>query len=855
MTRFISAAAWSVWFMKVAIVTSSSSFTYLDDSTDAGYGIREWNKVNTKESSFPWERYDTRMNDGNLYDDLDNECKWKAGSTSSHQQSPIDVYPDEGTDCNKEIDDQHRWWMEEGNCKWSQVEWGIEPWGLSMVYPTKKGGSDPSDDVCKKPNLDSSGGFGDRWFMNHMTLKSPSEHFVEGKQYDAEINFAHFRYRRREDLGFIISILCEARVEYPDNPILQPYLESWEAEWKRIEESCTTKAPTASPAPSMTPPPMDQFSLSTSTARGDMEASFYSGVFFDLQVSDAIEEPIRIDAIGMELNEASVARSTGNPSVDLYTKERSHVGDVRRSDRWTLLGSYTVDQDSKIQLSPSLELQPSEERAFYIVSTDAKKLLSGFNLGRDARETEQGSTDQLQIFVGTGVNGGDGPFDANTVERGTGFLGTIYYSVPAPFSHEAVHIEEDEEAQLETSTNGDANTSVPFSNEAIKIEEEEVAQLESTEGVNATLPFSNEAIKIEEEEEELASMGDGYESCATHAQLTVSQQESLVAEKSIMFEVVVKNDLILSGLDLVLLRDFVENGGVSTQLEVFVRNGTMPNFIDATNMGEWTSLGSYDVIGLGVNTHSGLDLYEPLKLTAGATITLWVVQIDGGSDLGASAIASNPNSTITDEDDNLQVHAGKGQDEELVVDAPANSVRAFAGALHYSLCGESMNGSNHQQDQRQLDHRFKSRPDDVKEWNLAPYFDPYRLVPSPWFYKYTGSFTMPLCTEGTHWRIVDKPLQISTNQLLVINQLIVMMRDETTCERATVGRPRDDNSGFVNVNRPLQGFAPNRHKLQYCGTHSWKSQGFFNTPRGNTCWQLLDNKSKCDLDGYGQPQK
>ena len=69
-------------------------------------------------------------------------------------------------------------------------------------------------------------------------------------------------------------------------------------------------------------------------------------------------------------------------------------------------------------------------------------------------------------------------------------------------------------------------------------------------------------------------------------------------------------------------------------------------------------------------------------------------------------------------------------------------------------------------------------------------------------------------------RVVDRPLQISQKQLNLIEMMISEMRDPVTCKLSTVGSPRNDGSGYVDVNRPLQR-RNDDHDLIYCDSGDW----------------------------------
>jgi len=131
----------------------------------------------------------------------------------------VNVSGDDSDKCNgEEPMDTHRWWTNHGTCNWNDLKWDIKPWGLLMTLPMPTDDSkNPEKKPCIKPNLDTSGGYHDRFYANYISVKARSEHLLEGKQYDAEINIAHFRFYEdkkpfgddNDDATLILSILGE----------------------------------------------------------------------------------------------------------------------------------------------------------------------------------------------------------------------------------------------------------------------------------------------------------------------------------------------------------------------------------------------------------------------------------------------------------------------------------------------------------------------------------------------------------------------------------------------------------------------------------------------------------------------
>jgi hypothetical protein len=80
-------------------------------------------------------------------------------------------------------------------------------------------------------------------------------------------------------------------------------------------------------------------------------------------------------------------------------------------------------------------------------------------------------------------------------------------------------------------------------------------------------------------------------------------------------------------------------------------------------------------------------------------------------------------------------------------------------------------------------------------------WDPYHqdLLSSIHFYGYSGSLTEPPCTEFCEWRVLDTPMQISSDQLLQMKTLLFNHVDKkcrltSTHYEGSVARPIQDSS-------------------------------------------------------------
>jgi hypothetical protein len=86
--------------------------------------------------------------------------------------------------------------------------------------------------------LDMSGGFSQWWWLNHVEIKTPSEHTQNGKRYAAEVHLGHFYSKPKgSDNGSLnematIGVFLDARNDIE----LYPYLDKLICEWRCSEK-------------------------------------------------------------------------------------------------------------------------------------------------------------------------------------------------------------------------------------------------------------------------------------------------------------------------------------------------------------------------------------------------------------------------------------------------------------------------------------------------------------------------------------------------------------------------------------------------------------------------------------------
>jgi len=176
----------------------SSSITRIDAVDRFSY--KEKSSVSPKK----WDTVEAEENEWKKWRKL-NTSKNECGS-SSNKQSPINLT--KKTKCEGRFD--HRMYIDRGNCALHDIQFEITPYSLKGTYP--KG--------CRRPSIDISNSFHDR-YASTFELKVPSEHTIEGKQYDAELYVSHVDNvdgsKNRDNRISTVSVLLDASDDVNSN--------------------------------------------------------------------------------------------------------------------------------------------------------------------------------------------------------------------------------------------------------------------------------------------------------------------------------------------------------------------------------------------------------------------------------------------------------------------------------------------------------------------------------------------------------------------------------------------------------------------------------------------------------------
>lgn len=111
-------------------------------------------------------------------------------------------------------------------------------------------------------------------------------------------------------------------------------------------------------------------------------------------------------------------------------------------------------------------------------------------------------------------------------------------------------------------------------------------------------------------------------------------------------------------------------------------------------------------------------------------------------------------------------------------------------------------------------------------------YSPYqwlREVKTEYYFRYEGGQMVPPCFETVHYRVMKDPILINPVQLAELERLLawrISPRGSSSgeCQNDTAGRPRAGSDGnAVDLNRPLQDYS-NIHRKVFCECNDWVSK-------------------------------
>lgn len=196
--------------------SSQLNFNY---NFDSQVGPGGWGNVDTSNSE--WEQY----TNGHPLFNLDingNECD------QSSRPSPIALAV---TDNCSDVE----MWMRQidsNDCVAKNVSFEITPNTLRAYFPD-------DDSTCQRPALRMDGSSSDDFILQFMEIHARSEHVVNGRRFDAELQMAHMGTDSSNDRMVIVSVLIDASAR-GDHVEFQYMLDQWKIAADALASNCGT---------------------------------------------------------------------------------------------------------------------------------------------------------------------------------------------------------------------------------------------------------------------------------------------------------------------------------------------------------------------------------------------------------------------------------------------------------------------------------------------------------------------------------------------------------------------------------------------------------------------------------------
>jgi carbonic anhydrase len=186
-------------------------------NSDSQVGPDGWGNVDTSNSE--WEQYA----DGHPLFNLDingNECDL------SSRPSPIAL------DVTDTCSDVEMWMRQKDStdCVAKDVSFEITPNTLRAYFPD-------DDSTCQRPSLQMDGSGSDDNILQFMEIHARSEHVVNGRRFDAELQMAHMGTDSSDDRMVIVSVLIDASAR-GDHVEFQYMLDQWQVAADALAANC-----------------------------------------------------------------------------------------------------------------------------------------------------------------------------------------------------------------------------------------------------------------------------------------------------------------------------------------------------------------------------------------------------------------------------------------------------------------------------------------------------------------------------------------------------------------------------------------------------------------------------------------
>jgi carbonic anhydrase len=189
---------------------------------ESDIGPRNWENIDISNSE--WEQYA----DGHPIFNLDignNECNLRV------QPSPIAL--DVTEDCTDDFELFTRQIQSDTDCNAKDVSFEVTPHTLRAYFPE-------DDSTCERPTIQMDGPEttnDDPFVLQFMEIHARSEHIVDGRYFDAELQMVHMGTNNNDNQAAIISVMIEANAK-GDHSQFQYMLDQWQIAVNNIDSRC-----------------------------------------------------------------------------------------------------------------------------------------------------------------------------------------------------------------------------------------------------------------------------------------------------------------------------------------------------------------------------------------------------------------------------------------------------------------------------------------------------------------------------------------------------------------------------------------------------------------------------------------
>jgi carbonic anhydrase len=152
-----------------------------------------------------------------------NEC----GINKNFRTSPVNLYPTMKCDCDHEILCKK---INTRECGFKNMTFEIAPNTLRASMPYQ-------NTTCLNPAMNKSGKLPWDWIFIWLEVHARSEHVIDGRRYDGEINLIHVGINDQKRELAIPTILLDASSPF-DNPLLQRFLDKWQLIYDKVRNTC-----------------------------------------------------------------------------------------------------------------------------------------------------------------------------------------------------------------------------------------------------------------------------------------------------------------------------------------------------------------------------------------------------------------------------------------------------------------------------------------------------------------------------------------------------------------------------------------------------------------------------------------